>query len=328
MLELQDVVKRYGAKVAIDHLSFTARPGTVTGFLGPNGSGKSTSLRVLLGLDRPDSGRALVHGRPYPQMRAPLHQVGSLLDAKAVVPRRGARPHLLALARSNGIGPARVQHVLELCGLAEVADRPPAGRFSLGMGQRLGLAGALLGDPSVLVLDEPVNGLDSDGIIWIRRLLRSLADEGRTVLLSSHLMSELARTADDLIVIGRGRLIAQNTVAAVVESAAGTAVRVRTPDADRLTDLLRADGLTVARDSDDPTHLTVRTGSTDRVGQLAAAHAVTLLELTLRRASLEEAYLQLTSDAAQYRGTQRTTAPVRVHQATTGGDPSQEEHVA
>ena len=300
MLELQDVVKRYGSVTAVDGLSLTARPGAVTGFLGPNGAGKSTALRVLLGLDRPDEGQALVDGSPYAQRRAPLHEVGALLDAKAVSPRRGARPHLLALARSNGIAVRRVQEVLGVCGLEDVADRP-VGQYSLGMGQRLGIAAALLGDPPVLVLDEPVNGLDPDGIIWIRELLRSLAREGRTVLLSSHLMSEMAMTATDLVVIGRGRLITQTTVAQVIDSAAGTAVRVRTPDPERLTRVLRDAGLAVEPDEDPPS-LLVRTATTDHVGRLAAAQGVVLLELTRRQASLEDAYLQLTREVAQYRG--------------------------
>jgi ABC-2 type transport system ATP-binding protein len=301
MLELREVVKRYGAKTAVDHLSFQARPGRVTGFLGPNGAGKSTALRVLLGLDRPDSGQALIDGRPYARSRVPLHRVGSLLDARAVVPRRGGRPHLQALARSNGISMKRVREVLELCGLSDVAERP-AGQYSLGMSQRLGIAGALLGDPPVLVLDEPVNGLDPEGIIWIRNLLRSLADEGRTVLLSSHLMTEMAMTAQDLVVIGRGQLITQTTVAAVINDAEGNTVRVRTPDADRFATLLRGEGLSVRTDHADPTHLRIRAGDTDSIGRLAASHAVTLLELSPQRVSLEEAYLQLTEDSAEYRG--------------------------
>jgi ABC-2 type transport system ATP-binding protein len=301
VLQVEDLVKSYDGRRAVDGLSFTARPGAVTGFLGPNGAGKSTSLRVLLGLDRPDRGRALIDGEPYARMRAPLHRVGSLLDARAVVARRGARPHLLALARSNGISAARVQQVLDLCGLSEVADEP-AGQFSLGMGQRLGIAGALLGDPPVLVLDEPVNGLDPDGIIWIRELLRSLADQGRTVLLSSHLMSEMAMTATDLIIIGRGALIAQTTVADVLDSAPGSGVTVRTPDEARLRQVLTAAGLTVSRDEQQPLALLVQGASTDQVGRLAAAHGLVLLELSRREASLEEAYLQLTRDAAQYRG--------------------------
>jgi len=305
VLELQDVTKRYGSTTAVDGLSFLARPGAVTGFLGPNGAGKSTALRVLLGLARPDAGRALVSGRPYADRRAPLHEVGSLLDAKAVAPRRGARPHLLALARSNGIPAAQVDAVLERCGLAEVADRP-AGTFSLGMGQRLGLAAALLGDPPVLVLDEPVNGLDPEGIIWIRTLLRSLAAEGRTVLLSSHLMSEMAITAEDLVIVGRGRLIAQTTVAEVVERASGGRVDVRTSEPDRLRAVLRQEGLEV-QDAEGG-RLLVTATRTDDVGRLAARHAITLLELTAVQGSLEEAYLQLTADAAQYVGAVTSTA--------------------
>ena len=301
MLELQDVVKRYGETVAVDGLSLTARPGAVTGFLGPNGAGKSTALRVLLGLDRPDEGRALVLGRPYADRRAPLHEVGALLDAKAVAPRRGARPHLLALAHSNGIPVRRVQEVLEVCGLEDVADRP-VGSYSLGMGQRLGIAAALLGDPPVLVLDEPVNGLDPDGIIWIRTLLRSLASEGRTVLLSSHLMSEMAMTAQDLVVVGRGRLIAQTTVDDVVARAGGGRVTVRSPEPGRLAALLSGAGTAVVPDADDPTRLALSGTSTDDVGRLAAQHAITVLELSAEQGSLEQAYLELTAGAVQYRG--------------------------
>ncbi|MGY1615845.1 ABC transporter ATP-binding protein [Geodermatophilus sp. SYSU D00691] len=304
MIEVDGLVRHYGTTRALDGLSFTARPGTVTGFLGPNGAGKSTSLRILLGLDRADAGTATIAGRRYAELRAPLHLVGSLLDARAVAPRLSARAHLLALARSNGISAGRVHEVLATCGLEEVARRPVGG-FSLGMSQRLGLAGALLGDPALLVLDEPVNGLDPEGIIWIRELLQELAAEGRTVLLSSHLMSEMAMTAHDLVVIGRGRLLAQTTVADVTARAEGSGVRVRTPDPEAFADLLRARGLEVSSDgplAGDREALWVRAGSTDEVGRIAAAHAVTLLELTARQGSLEEAYLQLTGEAAQYRG--------------------------
>jgi ABC-2 type transport system ATP-binding protein len=308
MLELQDVVKRYGETTAVDGLSLTARPGAVTGFLGPNGAGKSTALRVLLGLDRPDEGRALVLGRPYADRRAPLHEVGALLDAKAVAPRRGARPHLLALARSNGIPVRRVQEVLEVCGLEDVADRP-VGSYSLGMGQRLGIAAALLGDPPVLVLDEPVNGLDPEGIIWIRTLLRSLASEGRTVLLSSHLMSEMAMTAQDLVVVGRGRLIAQTTVDDVVARAGGGRVTVRTTESGRLGALLRSAGIDAEPDPDDPTRLLLSGTSTDDVGRLAGQHGVTVLELSAQQGSLEQAYLELTASAVQYRGSTLPDVP-------------------
>ena len=301
VLELRDVVKEYGRVRALDGMSWQARPGVVTGFLGPNGAGKSTALRVLLGLDRPDQGQALVLGRQYAERRAPLHEIGSLLDARAVAPRRSARSHLLALARSNGIAAARVDHVLGVCGLESVADRP-AGQFSLGMGQRLGVAGALLGDPAVLVLDEPVNGLDPDGIIWIRELLRALAAEGRTVLLSSHLMSEMAMTAEDLVVVGRGRLLAQTTVAEVVAAAGGGQVVVRTPEPQRLAVLLQERGLSAEPDATEPTRLTVAGTTTDDVGRLAAQHGLTVLELTAVQASLEQAYLALTAGEAQYTG--------------------------
>ncbi|MGY1671577.1 ABC transporter ATP-binding protein [Geodermatophilus sp. SYSU D00710] len=305
MIEVDGLVKHYGPTRALDGLSFTARPGTVTGFLGPNGAGKSTSLRILLGLDRADAGTATVAGRRYADLRAPLHLVGSLLDARAVAPRLSARAHLLALARSNGIGARRVGEVLATCGLEDAARRPVGG-FSLGMSQRLGLAGALLGDPAVLVLDEPVNGLDPEGVIWIRELLRELAGEGRTVLLSSHVMSEMAVTAHDLVVIGRGRLLAQTTVADVTARAEGSGVRVRTPDPRAVADLLRARGLEVTPDGppddDGRGALWVRAGSTDEVGRIAAEHGVTLLELSARQGSLEDAYLQLTAEVAQYRG--------------------------
>ncbi|MGY1700245.1 ABC transporter ATP-binding protein [Geodermatophilus sp. SYSU D00766] len=305
MITVDGLVKHYGPTCALDGLSFTARPGTVTGFLGPNGAGKSTALRILLALDRADAGTATVAGVRYGDLRAPLHLVGSLLDAQAVAPRLSARAHLSALGRSNGIRAGRVGEVLATCGLEEVASRPVGG-FSLGMSQRLGLAGALLGDPAVLVLDEPVNGLDPEGIIWIRGLLQDLAAEGRTVLLSSHLMSEMAMTAHDLVVIGRGRLLAQTTVAEVTARAEGTGVRVRTPDPQTLADLLQARGLEVTADGprvdDGGDALWVRAGSTDEVGRIAAEHAVTLLELSARQGSLEDAYLQLTADAAQYRG--------------------------
>ncbi|RJK94205.1 ATP-binding cassette domain-containing protein [Vallicoccus soli] len=310
MIVLEDVVKRYGDHVAVDGLTLTARPGVVTGFLGPNGAGKSTSLRVLLGLDRPDRGTALVAGVPYASLRAPLHLVGALLDARAVAPRRGARPHLLALARSNGISARRVDEVLGLCGLEAVAERP-AGGYSLGMAQRLGIAAALLGDPPVLVLDEPVNGLDPDGIIWIRELLRGLAAEGRTVLLSSHLMSEMAVTAEDLVVVGRGRLVAQTTVRAVVEAADEGGVLVRTPDAGAFATLLRARGLSARAEGGEVVR--VRGTRTDEVGEIAAAHRVTLLELSPQRATLEEAYLRLTRGAVQFRG-----APGRAPEAPRG----------
>src|SRR5918998_5185505 len=241
MISVEDLTKRYGEKTAVDGLTFTVRPGVVTGFLGPNGAGKSTTMRVIAGLDRPTSGTALVDGRPYVEDPAPLTRVGLLLEAKAVHNSRTARSHLRALAATHGIGRRRVEEMIELTGLLDVADKR-AGGFSLGMGQRLGIASALLGDPANLVLDEPVNGLDPEGVLWIRELLRTLAGEGRTILLSSHLMSEMALTADHLIVIGRGRLIADLTVDELTSRASRDVVRLRTPDATELAELLTRQG--------------------------------------------------------------------------------------
>ena len=293
MISVENLTKRYGEKTAVDSLSFTVRPGIVTGFLGPNGSGKSTTMRVIAGLDRPTSGTALVDGRRYVEHRAPLKTVGLLLEAKAVHTSRTARDHLRALAATHGISRARVDEVIALTGLQDVA-RKRAGGFSLGMGQRLGIASALLGDPANLVLDEPVNGLDPEGVLWMRDLLRRLAAEGRTVLLSSHLMSEMALTADHLIVIGRGRLIAD----VGVEELTGTheRVRLRTPDAGALAGLLGEN--VTARDGD---RLEVTGLASDAVGELAHRHGLTLHELTPVRASLEEAFMELTRDEVEYR---------------------------
>jgi ABC-2 type transport system ATP-binding protein len=297
MIELHDVTKRYGSTIAVDHLSFHVRPGEVTGFLGPNGSGKSTSMRMIVGLDAPTSGRVTVDGRPYRARRFPLRHVGALLEAKAIHPGRSARDHLRWLADSNAISRTRVDEVLEQVGLADVADRRSGG-FSLGMGQRLGIATALLGDPATLLLDEPVNGLDPEGIKWIRQLLRSLAAEGRAVMVSSHLMSEMALTADRLIVIGRGRLITEGSVAEVVGQASTGSVRVDTPEPERLRSLLTRGGNTVTTDTDGAL---VVTGTTARdVGTLAGAAGITLYELSPQTASLEEAFMELTRDAAEY----------------------------
>ncbi len=297
MIQLTDVTKRYGSTVAVDHLSFQVHPGEVTGFLGPNGSGKSTSMRMIVGLDAPTSGRVTVDGRSYRDLRFPLRHVGALLEAKAVHPGRSARDHLRWLADSNAISRRRVDEVLEQVGLAEVADRRSGG-FSLGMGQRLGIATALLGDPATLLLDEPVNGLDPEGIKWIRQLLRSLAAEGRSVMVSSHLMSEMALTADRLVVIGRGRLITEGTVADIVGQASTGSVRVDTPEPGRLRTLLTQGGNTVTTDTDGAL---VVTGTTARdVGILAGAAGITLYELSPQTASLEEAFMELTRDAAEY----------------------------
>jgi ABC-2 type transport system ATP-binding protein len=300
MIEAAGLSKRYGATVAVDGLSFTVPPGQVTGFLGPNGAGKSTTMRLILGLDAPDSGAVTVGGRPYTAFRRPLFQVGAMLEAKAFQGGRSARNHLLCLAYSNGIGPARVDEVLDLVGLASAA-RKRAGGFSLGMGQRLGIAAALLGDPPVLMLDEPVNGLDPEGVVWIRTLLKSLAAQGRTVLLSSHLMSEMALTADRLIIIGRGRLITQTTVADLLASSADGPVRARSPQAAALAAALRARGATIAGQDGDT--LTITGASADTVGEVARADGFTLTELSAQQPSLEDRYMELTRDSADYRST-------------------------
>lgn len=297
MIELHDVTKRYGNTVAVDHLSFAVRPGEVTGFLGPNGAGKSTTMRMIVGLDSPTSGRVEVNGRDYRDLRFPLHHVGALLDAKAIHPGRSARDHLRWLADSNGIPRRRVDEVLALVGLGDVAHRR-AGGFSLGMGQRLGVATALLGDPGTLLLDEPVNGLDPEGIQWIRQLLRTLAGEGRTILVSSHLMSEMSQTADRLIVVGRGRLIAEGTVDDVVRGSVTGHVRVHTPEPDRLARLLN-DGDTHAAAQPDGSLIVTGIEARD-VGIAAAAAGIVLYELTPQSASLEDAFFELTRDATEY----------------------------
>ena len=297
MIELTDVTKRYGTTVAVDHLSFEVRSGEVTGFLGPNGAGKSTTMRMVVGLDAPTSGQITIDGHPYRDLRFPLRHVGALLEAKAVHPGRSARDHLRWLADSNGISRRRVDEVLEQVGLADVAGRRSGG-FSLGMGQRLGIATALLGDPATLLLDEPVNGLDPEGIQWIRQLLRSLAAEGRSVLVSSHLMSEMALTADRLIVVGRGRLIAEGTVDDVVARSSTGHVRVDSADPERLRHLLHDRRVDV---SAQPDGALVVTGMAARdVGIVAGTAGITLYELSPHSASLEEAFMELTRDAAEY----------------------------
>ncbi len=298
MIEAHALTKQYGERTAVEDLSFSVPPGVVTGFLGPNGAGKSTTMRMIFGLDAPTSGEVTVNGRSYVDHAAPLHEVGALLDAGAVHTGRSARNHLLAMAATTGIGRRRVDEVIDLVGLREVADKRSGG-FSLGMGQRLGIASALLGDPKTLILDEPVNGLDPDGVLWIRTLLRELADEGRTVLLSSHLMSEMALTADHLIVIGRGKLIRDEPVADFIASASGGTVLVRTPDEAKLRELLLSD--VVAVSSAEQGRLEVTGMTSDEIGYLAAAAGLTLLELSPVRASLEEAFMNLTHDAVEYR---------------------------
>ncbi|MGB9376845.1 MAG: ATP-binding cassette domain-containing protein [Mycobacteriales bacterium] len=279
-------------------LSFAVQPGQVTGFLGPNGSGKSTTMRMIVGLDDPSSGRITVGGRRYSQIRFPLHEVGALLDADAAHPGRSARNHLHWLADSNAIPRRRIDEVLAIVGLTEVARRR-VGHFSLGMKQRLGVAAALIGDPAVLIFDEPINGLDPEGILWVRQLLRTLADEGRTVLVSSHLMSEMALTADHLIIIGRGRLLAMGSVADFIERSAGHQVHVVTPEADALAQLLRDKGADVVAGGRDT--LTIDGLESCDVGIVAAAAGMTLYELSTQRASLEDAFLELTHEHAQFR---------------------------
>ncbi|HTX00399.1 MAG TPA: ATP-binding cassette domain-containing protein [Acidimicrobiales bacterium] len=297
MIEVRDLSKRFGSTLAVDHLSFSVRPGHVTGFLGPNGAGKTTTMKVVLGLDRPDGGEALVAGRRYVDLAAPLREVGALLDARAMHGGRRARLHLLCLAQSNGIRAGRVDEVLDLVGLTEVAGRR-AGTFSLGMSQRLGIAAALLGDPPVLLFDEPVNGLDPEGIRWIRMLLRALAAEGRTVLVSSHLMSEMALTADQVIVIGKGRLIADAAIDDLVRTSSVRATLVHSPDLDRLVPVLRAAGGTIEPMPDGA--VVVRGLDAPTVGRAAAETGAVLYELTPQAASLEEAYLGLTEQSVQF----------------------------
>jgi len=300
MIEVRDLSKRYGDKLAVDQLTFTVRPGMVTGFLGPNGAGKSTTMRVILGLDRPTDGSTTVNGKAYRNHSAPLREVGAILEARAIHTGRTAYTHLVALAQTHAIPRSRVDEVIDLVGLQDVAHKR-VGSFSLGMGQRLGIAAALLGDPKTLILDEPSNGLDPEGIRWIRNLLRSLAAEGRTVFVSSHLMSEMSLMADWLIVVGRGRLIADSTVAGFVKLASGEAVRVRTPDAARLRSLAAAvEGVTVTNSDGDASVLTLQGISCAGVGELAAANAIVLHELTQEQASLEEAFMRLTLNSVEY----------------------------
>ena len=298
MIEAHDVSKRYGDKTAVDGVTFTVKPGVVTGFLGPNGAGKSTTIRMIMGLDAPTSGRVTVNGRSYADHVAPLREVGALLEARAVHTGRSAYNHLLALALTSGIPRSRVDEVVDLVGLQDVA-RKRVGGFSLGMGQRLGVAAALLGDPATLVLDEPVNGLDPQGILWIRNLLRGLAAEGRTVFVSSHLMSEMALTAEHLIVIGRGRLIADTSVQEFIDRASRKIVRVRTQQATELRDLLAGPDIGVTSVERGLLEVTGLTGT--EIGQVACRNAIALEELTPIQASLEEAFMELTDEAVEYR---------------------------
>lgn len=297
MIELQGLTKRYGDKTAVDNLTFTVRPGVVTGFLGPNGAGKSTTMRMMLDLDRPTAGGVRIDGKRYQELSEPFKYIGALLDAKAIHGGRTAYHHLLCLAQSNRIPAARVDEVLETVGLSSVAKKRSKG-FSLGMGQRLGIAGALLGDPEILMFDEPVNGLDPEGIHWIRNLMKDLAARGRTVFVSSHLMSEMALTAEHLVVIGQGRLLADTSMADFIATNSRSYVRVRTPDPERLRDTLAAAQITPVVTADGS--FEIDNGDPARIGELAAKHQLTLHELSPQRASLEEAFMQLTAESVEY----------------------------
>lgn len=300
MIHARSLTKRYGSKAAVDGIDFSVLPGHVTGFLGPNGAGKSTTMRMIVGLERPTSGSVTVNGASYAAHRAPLHEVGVLLEARAVHPSRSARNHLRAMALTHRIGSARVDEVIQLTGLESVADKRLRG-FSLGMGQRLGLAAALLGDPQTLILDEPVNGLDPEGVAWFRGLVRGLAREGRTVFLSSHLMSEMAQTADHLIVLGRGRVLADTPMGELLADASGDAVRVRSNDSARLHALLVESGASVVRNGTD--QLEVRGVAAPRIAELALESGVAVYELAPIATSLEEAYMQLTHDEVEFSAT-------------------------
>jgi ABC-2 type transport system ATP-binding protein len=312
MIHVEHLTKTYGTTKAVDDLSFEVRPGIVTGFLGPNGAGKSTTMRMILGLDRPTAGRATVNGKVLAEHAAPLSQIGSLLEARAIHPKRSARNHLRALAATTNISDRRVDEVLDIVGLSDVADRT-AGGFSLGMGQRLGIASALLGDPATVMLDEPVNGLDPEGILWIRNLLKGLAAEGRTVLVSSHLMSEMALTADHFIVIGRGRLIADVSAAELAAMSAGDRVYVRTDDRALLHRVVAIDGCEVRALDDTSDGFEITGIDSDTVGRRAAEAGLVLFELTPITGSLESTFMTLTQDSVQYHA---TTAP---HPTPTAG---------
>ncbi len=328
MIRAEGLAKRYGHKTAVDDITFTVQPGMVTGFLGPNGAGKSTTMRMIVGLDRPSAGSVTVNGRAYAQHAAPLREVGALLDAKAIHTGRSAYNHLLAMGATHGIGRARVREVIALTGLESVANKRVGG-FSLGMGQRLGIAAALLGDPATLILDEPVNGLDPEGVMWVRTLARHLAAEGRTIFLSSHLMSEMALTADHLIVLGRGRILADAPVAEILAASTRTSVRLRSPQADRLAALLRGPDVTVT--PTDQGALSVTGLAAADIGDAAAGAGIPLHELTPVAASLEEAYMELTQDDVEYHaggagaaGAGGATDPA----STAGTSPTEYQEVA
>ncbi|MDR2379292.1 MAG: ATP-binding cassette domain-containing protein [Bifidobacteriaceae bacterium] len=298
MIQVEQLTKRFGQKLAVDHLSFTVEPGWVTGFLGPNGAGKSTTMRMIVGLDRPTAGQALVDGRPFTQAGAPLSEVGALLDAKSANPSRSGRAHLAGLAATHGIGRRRVDQVIAMTGLEAVIDKRVK-TYSLGMGQRLGIAAALLGDPANVILDEPVNGLDPEGVAWVRQLAKALAAEGRAVLISSHLMAEMAMTADRLIVIGRGRLIAACSVSDLLAASGGLATRLRSPQAGQIAAALASPDVVVTAEG--PESLLIRGLSVEAVGQAAAQRGWIVYGLTPVTVSLEEAYLKLTDTAVEYR---------------------------
>jgi ABC-2 type transport system ATP-binding protein len=306
LIQARNLTKKYGDKIAVNDLSFTVRPGIVTGFLGPNGAGKSTTMRMVLGLDAPTSGSVIVNGRPYAEHARPLHEVGALLEARAVHTGRSARNHLLVMAATAGIGRRRVDEVIDMVGLADVAGQR-VGAFSLGMGQRLGIASALLAGPQTLILDEPVNGLDPDGVRWIRNLLKQLAAEGKTVFLSSHLMSEMALTADHVIVVGKGRLLRDQSMADFIADAATNVVRVRSPQAVELRRLVAAENVTTRSTSEGV--LEIEGLSSDEIGIAAAAAQITLYELSTQSASLEEAYMALTADSVDFRSTSESNDP-------------------
>jgi ABC-2 type transport system ATP-binding protein len=313
MIEARGLAKHYGSTVAVDDLSFEVHEGQVTGFLGPNGAGKSTTLRMILGLDTPTAGSVTINGRAYKSWRRPLFEVGALLDAKAIHEGRSAYNHLLCLAQSNGIGRRRVDEVLDIIGLTSVAHKR-AGAFSLGMGQRLGIGAALLGDPGVLIFDEPVNGLDPDGIVWVRTLLRSLANEGRTVFVSSHLMAEMALTADHVIVIGRGRLLAESSIDQLVTASEQNFVLVRSPKKAELAELIAANGGSSTPGSDGSLAVSGMLAAT--IGDLAEVHRIAIHELAPQEASLEDVYMKLTHDSVQYRSGASTEATPAVSPAT------------
>ena len=303
MIEVNGLTKQYKSVRAVDNLSFTVNPGMVTGFLGPNGAGKSTTMRMILGLDKPTEGTARIGGKSYREMKNPLREVGALLDAQAAHPNRSAANHLKWMAQSNGIPTGRVDEVLGLVGLSDVAGKK-AGGFSLGMGQRLGLASALLGNPGVLILDEPVNGLDPEGIRWVRDLLQALAREGRTILVSSHLLSEMSMTADHLVVIGRGQLVANQSTYDFIKEHAASQVIVRSEYLDAFSNALDEENITYqhSRDQEGRPTLVIPEQATDLIGQLAYSVGVPLNELTLHRASLEDAFMEMTGHAVQYHG--------------------------